>query len=810
MYDAVKDLRFAIRQLQRAPGFAFTAVFVLAIGTCANLAIFAFVDAALIRPLPYKDSSRLVSVFVRTPTAPRAPVSYLDYRDWKSMSKDLGSLEAFGGSGGYSFALRTSSGSERVKGMKVTDGFFQTLGVSPALGRAFHSGEDSPGAPEAIILSYGTWQKRFGSSADVLGQTVTLDDIPRTIVGVLPRDFHFAPAGPAEFWATLRGTNPCEKNRACHSVFTIARLNDGLSAQAAQSEMTGIAKQLQRQYPDSNRDIDAGVVYLWNVILAGVRPILLVLLAGSGLLFLIACINVVSLLFARTDGRHREIAIRRAVGASVARLVRQFAAEGLVLTAAGCILGLLIAEWGIRFLSRLIPAEMADSMPYLSNLGLNSHVVIFASAASLLAAVFFSLAPVLRAPINETGEGLNEGSRGSSGTTWRRFGAQLVIAELAIAVVLLVGAGLLGKSLYQLLRVDVGVNAAGLATMQVEAPALRYVTNEQIVALKREIVRRISASPGVQSVGISDQLPLSAWGGTGVWFDIVGQPSENKRKEASNRHVSSAYFTTLQSRVLFGRNFTEAEESSKVPVVIINRSLKERYFGTGNPVGQQIFYSTPPQPPMQIIGVVQDIKEGPPDAPPQPALYVPFDQSPNNPFGIVVRTARAEEGVFRGVVATLRQIEPGLLIHDQLTMRERINQSPSAYLHRSSAWLVGSFAAVAFLLGIVGLYGVIAYSVGKRTREIGLRIALGAEPRSVYLLIVREGAALALAGIAIGSVLSLLIGSWIRAMLFDVAPWDPATFGVVAAAVAIAALVACFVPARHAASVDPIEALRME
>lgn len=801
-----QDLRYAIRQLVKNPGFACTAIFMLALGVCATVAIFGFVNATLIKPLPYRDQSRLVGAFETTATAPRGTVSYLDYVDWKNRNNVFSSIDAYDVRKG--FRLSTTEGAEHVTGMKVTDGFFRTLGVTPVLGRAFHLGEASPAAPHVVLLSYGAWQQRFGGRQDVLGRTVILDDVPNLIIGVLPRSFYFAPAGRAEFWEPVHAsTDACQQRRPCHSMLVIARLKDGISIQTALADMKSVAQQLRREYPDSSRDRGANVVLLSDVIVGDVRPILLTLLSGAGLLLLIACIDVVSLLLARSDSRRRETAVRNALGASFTRLFRQFATEGLVLAGTGSVFGLLFAEWGMRFLTRLIPPEMMDSMPYLQGLGLNVRVVTFACLIFLIAGILFAIAPISRLSLLETMEGLKEGSRGSAGITWRRFGSNLVVLELAIAVVLLVCAGLLGKSLYRLLQVDTGLQADHLVTLQIEPPHGRS-DDEQVVALERQILDKIANLPGVNSVGISDQLPLAPGEGTTTEFRVVGRPYHGEHNEASNRRVSSGYFKTLQARLLRGHYFSEAEAASKHPIAIINETMAKQYFPDENPIGKQIFYSTPPY--IQIVGVVADIKEGPLDEPPRPALYVPFDQSPNVPFGVVARTAQAEQSLLPSLAAKIHQIESGISIHGEATMTERINESPSAYLHRSSAWLVGSFAAIAFLLGVVGLYGVIAYSVGQRTREIGVRMALGAQPRSVYQLILSEAAGLALAGTTAGIFCSVAVATLIRRLLFGVHSWDIPTLATVAAVLVISALLASYVPARRAAHVDPMTALRNE
>jgi macrolide transport system ATP-binding/permease protein len=804
--NLLQDIRFAIRQLRKNRGFTCTAILMLALGMCASVAIFAFVDAALVKPLPYRNPSRLVSVTESIPLFPQANLSYLDYLDWKKLNRVFSSMDAYQHTG---LLLHDSAGAQKASGARVSDGFFRTLGVTPALGRDFYAGEDLPAAPRTVILSYAAWQQRYGGKRDVLGQTVTLNGVPHTVIGMLPREFHFAPAEPAEFWTALHAASECDLRRSCHNLYGVARLDDGVSIQTALANMKSIAQQLERQYPDSNRDQGAAVAPLTESIVGDIRPILLVLLSGAGLLLLIASVNVASLLLVRSECRRREIAVRSALGAGRSRLIRQFVTEGLVLVAAGSVLGVVSASWAMQLLARLIPADMIARMSFLNDLDLNVRVIAFAGAIALLAAVLFSLTPTLRLSLSEMREGLAENSRGSAGNTWRRLGSKLVVLELATAVVLLVGAGLLGKSLYRLLRVDIGFQPDHLVTLQVAAPRSGYTKDEQAIALERQIVNRIESLPGVKSVGLASQLPIVHWGNT-TWFRVLGRPWHGEHNQAPEREVSTGYFTTLGARLSRGRYFTEVEDKSKPRVAIINQALARQYFPGEDPIGKQLSYLTVPPKPLEIVGVVEDIKEGPLDTASRPALYIPFNQNVEHEFALVVRTSQAGQSLLPAMAAIIHQIDLGIVTTAGATMTDRINDSPSAYLHRSSAWLVGGFAALALLLGVVGLYGVIAYSVSQRTREIGVRMALGAQRGSVYRLILKEAGWLIAAGIVIGLVCSVAVGSLMRGLLFDVRSWDVSTLAAVAAVLGMSALLASYIPARRAASINPIDALRAE
>jgi macrolide transport system ATP-binding/permease protein len=804
---ALQDFRYALRQLRSRPGFAATAILILALGIGASAAIFAFVDAALIKPLPYPNPTRLVDVTESVAMIPHACLSYLDYLDWKRLNTVFSSMDVYNGQG---FMLSAPKGAELVRGVRVSAGFFRTLGITPALGRDFHPGEDLARAPNTVILSYNAWQERFGARKDIVGQSVTLSGVPNTVIGVLPQKFQFAPAGQADFWVTLHPTESCDLKRGCHPFFGIGRLEEGVSIEAAAANMRVIASELEKQYPNSNRGQGSSVMPLSETIVGDIRPILLALLGGAGLLLLIASLNVSSLLLVRSESRKREIAVRRALGASPARLIRQFVTEGLVLVLAGSMLGLLAAEWAMQLLARLIPTDMLARMPYLQGLGLSWHVLVFAGAVSLSAVFLFTLTPTVRLRSKNLQEGLAEGGRGFSGTMWRRFGSNLVVVELAIAMVLLVGAGLLGKSLYRLLHAEIGFQPDHLATLDVAAPEVSYPKDEQLVALGRQVVSRVSSLPGVRSAALATQLPASYNGNT-TWIRIMGRPYNGEHNEVNQRNVSSGYFTTLQATLQRGRYFSEADDTSKPGVVLINEMLARQYFSGEDPIGKKIGDSElSPKSMVEIIGVVKDVREGPLDSEIWPAVYYPFNQSTDSYFSLVVRTSQAEQSVLPALIATIHQIDPNLGTTGEATMLGRINDSPSAYLHRSSTWLVGGFAALALLLGVVGLYGVIAHSVGQRTREIGVRMALGAERGSIYQLILKEAGWLTTVGVVLGLLGSVAAGTLMRKLLFGTHAWDASTLLAVTAILAVSALLASFLPARRAAAVNPVEALRSE
>jgi macrolide transport system ATP-binding/permease protein len=801
----LQDLRFSLRQLRKNLGFTVTAVLMLALGMAASVAIFSFVDAALLKPLPYRDSNRLVGVFESIAMFKESNLSIPDYYDWKKRNEVFTALEIYQRSG---MTMSSAKGVEPVRIGRVSDGFFRVLGVAPILGRDFAAGEDLLSAPRTAMLSYSAWQKRYGASPDVIGQSVVLDEKPHTIIGVLPRDFHFVPAEPSDFWITLHPDQGCDLRRGCHGMNGVARLKDGVTLQQAFANVTSIAQQLEHEYPDSNRDQGAFVTPLSEYIVGDIRPVLFVLLGGASLLLIIAGVNITSLLLIRAESRRREIAVRGALGASPLRLIRQFVTEGLLVVITGTAFGLALAYGGMRILTSLIPADFIERMAFWQNVGFNPRVLAFAGIIALLAAILFSLTPSIRAASPEMREDLAEGSRGSAGSAWRRLGSKLVVLELATAVVLLVIAGLLGKSLSNLLHVNTGMHPDHIATMMISAPNSTYAKEPQWIALNRLVREKVSALPGVTSVGTSSLLPVDGWGNT-TWIRILGRPWHGEHNETTFRDVTPDYFNVLGAKLLRGRYFNESEDKTKPQVAIINRSFERTYFPGEDPLAHQLSYLNPVSP-IQIVGIVEDIKEGQLDSQNLPALYVPFNQDSGNGFMLAVRTSQDEAAILPTLTATIHDIDPQIVAFRGATMSTLINTSPSAYIHRSSAWLVGGFAALALILSVVGLYGVVAYSVSQRTREIGVRMALGAQQSSVYRLILSEAGRLTSIGIIIGLACAIGAAAAMKAVLFGVRSWDIPTLFAVAAILTAAALLASFVPARRAATVDPVVALRSE
>ncbi|MBI4890623.1 MAG: ABC transporter permease [Acidobacteria bacterium] len=806
--NAAKDVRFALRQLRRDKEFAATAVLMLALGIASSTAIFAFVDAALLQPLPYRDPLRLVGVYERLePQCRWCNLSWPDYLDWKRLNNTLEDLELYQRSG---WRMSAAGGAVAVRGARVSAGFFSLLGVQPSFGRLFQSGEDQPKAPRTALLSYSAWRTHFGGRADILGQTVILDQLPYVVIGVLPASFHFAPVGAAELWVPFQAQSECDLRRGCHSSYGLGRLKPGVSVEAALANFAAIAAQLERQYPDTNRDQGANVRLLSEAIVGQIRPILLVLLAGATLLLLIAFTDVTGLLLVRAEWRQREMAVRAALGASTGRLMAQLGTEAAVLVSAATLLGIAGAHLLMRTLPALLPEDLLSKLPFLAQLHWSPRLALFVAAIAISAALLFAVAPNLLRWRPQIVASLAEGSRGSAGTAWRRLGAKLVVTEIATAAVLLIGAGLLSQSLHNLLRVHLGLRPDNLVTLEVAAPATTYSTGAKALTLTRDLLDRATSLPGVQSAGLAaNGSPLTHNGNT-TWIRVLGRPWHGEHIDVPERDVTPGYFSTLGAKLLQGRFFSDTDDSSHPKVAIINLAFARRHFPGQNPIGQLIGQPSADPAPVQVVGVVDDIRQGPLDEEIPPFLYKPLLQSPDTYISLVARTDQDPGALLPALSTQIRSLDPEIITMRGATMQRQIGASESAFLRRLTAYLAAGFALLALLLAVVGLYGVIAYSVSQRTREIGVRMALGATATGVYAMIFRQAAWLAALGIAAGLAAGAGAARFLRSLLFGVTPWDPVTLGAIAVLLAAAAAMACFIPARRAATVNPVEALRSE
>ena len=808
LHSFLQDIQYGVRALLRCPSFTIVASLVLTLAIGANVTIFTFINSALLRPLPYRDPEQLVKIWDsrQSEISSRFEASYPDYLDWKEQNQAFTLLTAY--SGGGNGILSAADGPQMVPVGRVSDNFFQTLGVSPLFGRVFQNGEDLASSPQYVVLSYGFWQRYFGGKRDILGQFLTVNSMPHTIIGVLPKNFHFAPMGDEDLYVTLHATDGLQTRRNLYWLHPVGRLKPGVSLDRAQNMMNVLAASLEKQYPESNKELRTVIVPLSDLITGQIKPILMVLLAAVGLLLVIACTNVANLLLARSTIRAKEFAIRSALGASRWRVVRQLIIEGILLASVGTVAGIILAALATQLMIHSLPAQLLQSVPYLLNASIDPRILLFAACLGPLTALLFSLPPALRlsSPLNNV---LKEGGQQSVSGTWRKVGSSLVVAEVAISAVLMVGSGLLLKSLYKLLGVNTGFNVSRLTTFFVFPDSNRYDEDPQANLLHDKLSDALRAVPGVSGVGVTSVPPFA--GVRTSLLRVVGAPLTPLQYEANSRDIDPGYFFTLQAKLKSGRYFTERDDYTAPKVVIINETLAKIAFGSDNPVGKQIVFTYSPQEkPREVVGVVSDVHESALNDADKPAIYAPFAQGPDNIFAVVVRSDLDKAALRPALETAVHQVDPGIVLFQMRTMEDLIAQSPAAVMHRYPAWLVSTFGVSALLLGVVGLYGVVSNSVSQRTREIGVRMAVGAPRGKVLRLILSNGMRSAVIGIAVGVLAGVLAGYALRSVLFGVKPWDIATLVVVAGILAVICVLASYVPAFRASRLDPVKALRCE
>ena len=811
MSKLLQDLRYGIRTLLKRPGFAVIAVATLALGIGASTVIFTVVDAALLRGLPYKEPNRLYHLWERTPKQDfsKREFSYPDYQDYQQNTVFDG-LAAYTGGG----ALLTGLGeAERIAAPRASANFFSVLGVDPLMGRTFQAGEDVPNGPKVTVLTYAFWQRRFGGDQNVLGRAITINGDSYTIVGVLPASFQFALRN-SDLWIPYQPTQNQLTRRFLHSSNLIGRLKPGVTPEQADSEINVIASRIQQQYNDSHAGTTARVVPLQEEIVGTVRPILFVLLAAVAFVLLIACANVASLLLTRSLARQKEVAVRAALGASRWRVVRQLLTESLLLSFAGGVGGLLIAFWGVPALVATLPQNQLNALPFLKTLHIDLGILGFAFGLSLLTGIVFGLVPALQSSRLDLNEVLKEGGRQSSAGHGQRLRSALVVGEIAMAVVLLVGAGLMMKSLLRLLQTNVGFNTENLLTMGIVLSPTKYTDPNQIPNFYTQLQERVRALPGVVGAGTVDILPLN--GGNTTRFNVDGDPipPPGKETEANSRVVNEHYFETIGVPLLAGRMFDDRDNNNSPPVVIIGKTIADRLFAGRDPVGRKLRYPSIEAPPVTIVGVVGDVKITGLDEEVKPVLYYPLRQDGGFNTSLVVRSNADPTLLANAVRAEIRNLDPDAAILNVNTMERMISQTPASFIRRFPALLIGIFAGVALLLASIGIYGVVSYSVSQQIHYIGIRMALGAGPSDILRMVLKQGMILAVAGVGIGVIAAValmkLLSSWASTLLYQVKITDVTTFGIVAGTLFAVALLACYLPARRATKVDPLVALRYE
>jgi predicted permease len=817
MDTLLQDLRYAARALLQNRGFTAVAVVALALGIGANTAIFTVVNAVLLRPLPYPESERLVALWNRF------PLQHID-RDWLSPGQYLAvraearSFEEVAVALGGSFNLTGSGEPERIEGLRVSASFLPMLGASPALGRVFGPEEDQPGAPPVALIGNGLWRRHFGADANVTGATIYLDGQPYTVVGVLPPGFSVdsdvlptvAGIDRADVVLPVRFAADAHDDHGRQNYNVLARLRPAVTVAQAQAEVDAIAARLMQvdpsAYPAAS-GFAVGVAPLLDQTVGDVRPALLVLLGAVGLVLLIACANVANLLLARGATRRKEVAVRAALGAGRSRLVRQFLTESVLLGLLAGVAGLALAGWSVEAL-RLIGPE---NLPRLAEVELDGRVFAFTTILAVATGLIFGVAPALRASRADLGEVLKEAAAGAtSGPQGRRLRGVLVVSEIALALVLLAGAGLLIRSFASLQEVDPGFSAAGVLSFHVGLPAAQYLEDRR-APFFRELGERLAGMPGVEGVGAVSSLPLSgtaSWGG--IHVEGYTPPDGEAALMSDFRSATPGYFATMEIPLLAGRAFDARDAADAPSVAVVDEQAARRFWPGQDPIGKrfQLGDYDPNEPWVTVVGVVGNVKQYALDSEARPALYLPHAQFSTRILYLVVRTSGDPASLTNSVTATVRSLDPGLPVYDARPMAARVADSLAR--RRFSMLLLGLFAGVALLLAVVGIYGVTAYTVAQRTREIGIRIALGARPGDVLGLVVRQGAGLTALGVAAGLAAALGLARLLSGMLYGVSAADPLTFAAITALLAGASLAATIVPARRAARVNPVIALKQE
>ncbi len=788
--------------LWKRPGFTLVAVAALALGIGANTAIFSVVNAVLLRPLPFPHPELLVQVWENNLKRgwSRDTVSPKNFEDWQEQSRSFDSLAAYEYE---SFILTGNETPERLGGIRASSSFIDVMGVKPALGRGFLPGEDQKGANRVAILSNGLWQRRFNGRADAVGESITLNGESYTVVGVMPADFSF-PSARTDVWVP---SIDLTRGRGSHFMYSVARLKPDVTLRQAQDEMDAVARRLAAEYPGTNSNSGVMLVPLQDEIVGKVRPALLILLGAVTLMLLIACVNVANLLLARATTRQKEIAVRSALGASRLRLVRQLMTESLLLALLGGGAGLLLSTWGVD----LIVAASAGAIPRASEIGVDSRAFFFTLGASVLTGLLFGLFPALNSSAPDLNSALKDGSkRVAGGRRQGRAQSLLVVTEIAIALVLLVGSGLLLKSYARLRRVDPGFNAEHVLTARLDLPALKYPDKDRQAAFIPLALERIRTLPGVIQAGVVSDLPFSG-SRSGSSFDIEGRKTEpgEMSPHADYRKISPDYFRAIGIRLMRGREFTERDGKDAPPVAIVNEAFARRFFPNDDPLGKRLVYEDGETKSVrEIVGLIADVKHENLADEDAAEIYVPFAQHPQSEMFFAVRTAGDPQKLAAPLKNAVLEVDRDLPLYSVQTMQQRLDTSVAP--QRFNTLLLAIFAGLAMLLAAVGVFGVMAYTVAQRTHEIGIRMALGARRGDILRLVVGRAMKLALSGVAVGLAAAFALTRLMSSLLFEVKATDPAVFAGIAGLLVMVAFLACYLPARRAARIEPMTALRDE
>ena len=797
----LQDLRYAVRTLAKSPAFTLIVVLTLALGSGANTAIFSVVNGVLLTPLPYKDPSRLVVVWESKGTSTHNVVNPANYKDWHDRATSFNGLALLSWAG----LTFTGDQAERVPGRAVTPDFFGVLGATPLLGRTFNAEESRPKAPRVIVLSEALWRRRFGADRAIVGRAVPVAGGTARVVGVMPASFRPMPLGHEEYWEPM----PLDwSNRARNGRYAmvVGRLRNGVTIERAQTEMSRIARQLESEAPDFDTGWGATVVPLMEQVVGGAQRTILVVLGAVSLVLLIACANVANLMLARASSRERELAIRAALGASRWRLVRQALVESVILALAGGAAGALLASWGVHLLVRAAPPEV----PRIADIRLDLTVLAVTGLVSMAAGVLFGL-PAALSRSGAAIQGLHAATtRTTAGVPAARLRGALVIAQMSLAIVLLVGAGLLVRSLQRLIAVDPGFDPANISAVTITLPDATYPDSLRRVAFYERLLERVRTMPGVQSAGIISWLPMTP-GNAATSLTVVGrpEPAPGQKPTAAIRIVDPGYFDAMRIPLRRGRSLVPSDRLGSVPVAVISDAMARKLWPGEDPIGRHVKVEWwHEKVSVEIVGVVGDSRHDGLDAEFEPTLFYPFAQESQGGMSLVLRSTLPPETLTRMVRGAVSEMDRGLPVADAVTMYHHITEMMAD--RRYPAFVLGLFAALALTLAAVGIYGVLSYTVGQRTREIGVRLALGARPADVLRTVLGDGLRLTFIGIALGATAAGLAAGALGKLLYDVRPLDPVTFASVTLVLVGVALLAMAAPARRAARVDPMVALRYE
>lgn len=809
MYTLLQDIRYAVRRLLKTPGFSLIALLTLALGIGANTAIFTVIDAVLLRPLPYRDPSQLVLLSEHTPQFPTLSVSYQNFVDWRDQSRSFTGMSAVRNT---NMTLTGSGDPERLPVQMATANLFDLLGVKPHLGRSFLPQEDRQGGAAVAMISYGLWQRRFGGAESILGQSLTLDNKTYTVVGILTAGFQVLQQSPDIVLPFEPWAKTLPDDRSWHpGILPLARLKPGVSLESARSEMATIAKRLEQQYPEYDTGTEAVVKKMQDQLVENIRPALLTILGAVGFVLLIACTNVANLLLARATARQREIAVRTALGASRWRVIRLVLTESLVLSLAGATLGLLLAQAAVPPLLHL----GTSTLPATATLHIDARVLLFTTVLALLAGILFGLAPAFHMAALDVRAALNQSDRGAVGSAMLKLRGALVVSEVGLAMLLLVGAGLLIRSFDRLTRVAPGFAVDHILVGDVPVSPVAHAKAPERMEFFDRLIERAGALPGVRFAGAASVLPVSG-GGSIIHFNIQGRPPKTPHDfiMANYRVVSPGYLKTLGIPLITGRLISDSDREDSPAVVVINQTMAKTYFPNESPLGKHLQLGATPDnhvPWMEVVGVVGDVKQSlASEAPTE--MYVPFRQGdqvlPVFALSLVLRTENDPRSLASSLPAAIHEIDPNQPVVKIRTMEENVATSVSQPRFRTI--LLAILAGLALLIAAVGIYGVMSFSVSQRTREIGTRMALGSTPGEVFRMVMSNGLQLTAIGIILGLIAAAAFAHFLSSLLFQVGALDPLTILAMTLLLVGVAMLACYIPARRATRVDPVIALRYE